>query len=138
MHKERVAQYMRRGAITCSEETSLHFVAHIMVVNRIRYCVVLNENHEVRGLISADNMINAFGRDFDRTSAKEILNRDMIVAVTLDTPIEEAVALMAKKGIEHLVVVSDKAGGSRAVIGMVYASDIISRMARSKEQEALS
>ncbi|MGD0885636.1 MAG: CBS domain-containing protein [Thermodesulfovibrionales bacterium] len=137
MHKESVAQCMRRGAITCSEETSLHFVAQIMVVNRIRYCAVLNEMHEVKGLISADNMINAFGKDFDQITAKEILNRDMIVTVSLDTPIEEAVALMAKKGIEHLIVVSEKTG-SRAVIGMVYASDIVSRMARRKEQEALS
>jgi predicted transcriptional regulator len=108
-----------------------------MVVNRIRYCAVLNEMHEVKGLISADNMINAFGKDFDQITAKEILNRDMIVTVSLDTPIEEAVALMAKKGIEHLIVVSEKTG-SRAVIGMVYASDIVSRMARRKEQEALS
>jgi len=137
VHKESVAQCMRRGAITCSEETSLHFVAQIMVVNRIRYCAVLNEMHEVKGLISADNMINAFGKDFDQITAKEILNRDMIVTVSLDTPIEEAVALMAKKGIEHLIVVSEKTG-SRAVIGMVYASDIVSRMARRKEQEALS
>jgi len=137
VHKERVAQYMRRGAITCSEETSLHFVAQIMVVNRIRYCVVLNAMHEVKGLISADNMINAFGRDFDQTSAKEILNRDMIVTVSLDTPIEEAVSLMAKKGIEHLMVISEKVG-SPAVIGMVYASDIIAKMSQRQEREALS
>ena len=137
LHKERVAQCMRRGAITCSEETSLRFVAQIMVVNRIRYCAVVSEDHEVMGLISADNILNAFGRDFDQTAVKEILSRDTIVTVTLGTPIEEAVSLMAKKGIEHLVVVSDRAG-SRAVIGMVYASDIAAKMARRQELEALS
>ena len=137
MPNERVAQYMRRGAITCSEETSLHFVAQIMVVNRIRYCAVVNEIHEVMGLISADNMISAFGKDFDQMTAKAILSRDTIVTVTLNTPIEEAVTLMAKKGIEHLIVVSERVN-SRAVIGMVYASDIIAKMARRQEQEALS
>jgi CBS domain-containing protein len=128
---------MRRGAITCSEETSLHFVAQIMVVNRIRYCVVVNEMHEVKGLISADNMINAFGRDFNQTTAKELLNQNTMVTVTLGTPLSEAVALMAKKGIEHLIVVSDRVG-SRAVIGMVCASDIVAKMARRQEREALS
>src|SRR5208283_1707116 len=112
---ERVAQYMRRGAITCGEETSLRFVAQIMVVNRIRYCAVVNETHEVRGLISADNIINAFGRDFDQMTAKSILSRDTIVTVTLNTPIGEAVTLMAKRGVEHLIVVSERAD-SRAVI----------------------
>ncbi|HXW68418.1 MAG TPA: CBS domain-containing protein [Dissulfurispiraceae bacterium] len=137
MHKERVAQCMRRGAITCSEETSLHFVAQIMVVNRIRYCTIVNANHEVRGLISADNMLNAFGRDFNETTVKEILNPDTIVTVTLGTPIEDAVALMAQKGIEHLVVVSERAG-SRAVIGIVCANDIVAKMARRQELEVLS
>jgi predicted transcriptional regulator len=128
---------MRRGAITCSEETSLRFVAQIMVVNRIRYCAVIKENHEVVGLISADNMINAYGNDFDKTKAKEILRRDTMETVTLATSLEEAVSLMARKGIEHLIVVSDR-GGSRAVIGLVYASDIIARLAGRQEQEPQS
>jgi predicted transcriptional regulator len=128
---------MRRGAITCSEETSLRFVAQIMVVNRIRYCAVIKENHEVVGLISADNMINAYGNDFDKTKAKEILCRDTMETVTLATSLEEAVSLMARKGIEHLIVVSER-GGSRAVIGLVYASDIIARLAGRQEQEPQS
>jgi len=37
------------------KETTLHFVAQIMVVNRIRYCVVLNNNREVVGLISSEH-----------------------------------------------------------------------------------
>ena len=136
IHKERVAQIMRRGAITCNEDTSLHFVAQIMVVNRIRYCAVVAGTHEVRGLISADDMIDAFGKDFDKMKAKEIPDRDTMLTVTLNTPIKEAVALMAKKGVEHLIVVSDRAD-SRAVIGMVYASDIIAEMAHRQEGGAL-
>lgn len=126
---------MRRGAITCSEETSLQFVAQILVVNRIRYCAVISEKHEVRGLISADNMIDAFGRDFNQTKAKNILAQDSILTVTLGTPLKEAVSLMAEKKIEHLLVVSDRPG-SKAVIGMVYACDIIARMARRQEERS--
>lgn len=137
MNEERVGQFMRRGAITCSAETSLRFVAQIMVVNRIRYCAVTNENHEVVGLISADNIINAFGRDFDQTKAKDVLIPDTVVTVTPSTSLKEAVALMAKKRIEHLIVVSERAE-SKAVIGMLCSSDIIARMARRQEQEVPS
>lgn len=137
VNRERVVQCIRRGAITCNEETTLHFVAQIMVVNRIRYCVVLNNNHEVVGLISSDAMINAFGKDFGTTRAKDILTRDGIATVTLSTPLKDAVALMAKEGIEHLIVVSDKAE-RRAVIGMLFASDIIACMAEEREQGVAS
>jgi len=134
MSEERVAQCIRRGAITCSEETSLIFVSQIMVVNRIRYCVVTNKNHEVLGLISADKMIDAFDKDFARRKAKDIVSADAIVTVTPSTPLREAVDLMAKKRVEHIIVVSDRPG-SRAVIGIIAAHDIVGRMARRQEQE---
>lgn len=132
MNEELVGQFMRRGAITCNAETSLRFVAQIMVVNRIRYCAVTNDNHEVVGLISADNIITAFGRDFDQTKAKDILIPDAVVTVVPSTPLREAVALMAKKRIEHLIVLSERAG-SKAVIGMLCSVDIIGRMALRQE-----
>lgn len=137
MNRERVAQCIRRGAITCNEETTLHFVAQIMVVNRIRYCVVLNNNREVVGLISSDTMINAFGKDFGTARAKDIITGDSITTVTLSTLLRDAVALMSREGVEHLIVVSDKAG-SRAVIGMLFASDIIAYMAEERGQGAVS
>jgi CBS domain-containing protein len=133
MSEERVAQCIRR-AITCSEETSLIFVAQIMVVNRIRYCVVINKNHEVLGLISSDQMINAFDKEFDRRKAADVVSRDDMVTVTSSTPLREAIDLMAKKRIEHIIVVSDRPG-SRAVIGIIAASDIVAGMARRQEEE---
>jgi len=44
---------------------------------------------------------------------------------------------MSREGVEHLIVVSDKAG-SRAVIGMLFASDIIAYMAEERGQGAVS
>ena len=108
-----------------------------MVVNRIRYCVVLNNNREVVGLISSDTMINAFGKDFGTARAKDIITGDSITTVTLSTLLRDAVALMSREGVEHLIVVSDKAG-SRAVIGMLFASDIIAYMAEERGQGAVS
>jgi CBS domain-containing protein len=133
MSDERVSMCLRRGAITCSEETSLIFVAQIMVVNRIRYCVVINKKHEVVGLISADQMINAYDKEFGRRTAVDIVARDVLVTVTPSTPLREAIDLMAKKKVEHIIVVSDRPG-SRAVIGIIAARDIIAGMARDRRK----
>ena len=137
MSEERVAQRIRRGAVTCSEETSLIFVAQIMVVNRIRYCVVINKKHEVLGLISADMMINAFDQDFDQRKAADIVSLHPILTVTPATPLKDAIALMTKKRVEHIIVISDRPGSS-AVIGIIAASDIVTSMAQRQEPEGQS
>lgn len=134
MSEERVSECLRRGAITCSEETSLTFVAQIMMVNRIRYCVVINKNHEVQGLISADKMIDVFNAQFAGMKARDIVSRDAILTVTPATPLREAIDLMASRRIEHIIVVSDRPG-SRAVIGIIAARDIVARMARKQEKD---
>jgi predicted transcriptional regulator len=108
-----------------------------MVVNRIRYCVVINKNHEVHGLISSDQMINAFDTEFGRRKASDIVSRDDFATVTLSTPLREAIDLMAKKRVEHIIVVSDRPG-SKAVIGIITASDIVAGMARRQEEEGRS
>ena len=137
MSEERVAQCIRRGAVTCSEGTSLIFVAQIMVVNRIRYCVVINKNHEILGLISADMMINAFDQKFDQRTAADIVSRDDMLTVTSSTPLREAIDLMSQHRVEHIIVVSDRPG-SRAVIGIIAASDIVAKMAGRQEEEGRS
>jgi CBS domain-containing protein len=134
MSEERVSKCIRRGAITCSEDTSLIFVAQIMVVNRIRYCVVTNKSHEVLGLISADKMINAFDKDFAMMTAKDIVSREAIVTVTPSTLLSDAVGLMAKKWVEHIIVVSERPG-SRAVVGIIAAREIVAGMARRQDRE---
>jgi len=127
--EETVMHFMRRGAITCTEETSIREVAQIMVVNRIRYCVVVNSAHEVVGIISARSILKAFGKDLDKTRAKDIL-QPYTITIHPSSPLSEAIEIMCKKKIEHLIVVSEKPG-SKAVLGILYASDLVKEMAES-------
>ena len=127
--EEKVMHLMRRGAITCTEETSIREVAQIMVVNRIRYCVVVNSAHEVVGIISARSILKAFGKDLDKTKAKDIL-LPYTITIYPSSPLKQAIDIMHKKRIEHIIVVSDKPG-SKAVLGILHASDIVSKMADS-------
>jgi CBS domain-containing protein len=122
---------MKRGAITCSEEASVREVAQIMVVNRIRYCVVVNQKHEVLGIISARSILRAFGRGLDSTKAKDIL-LPYTITITPSSPLFEATELMAKKRIEHLIVVSGRPD-SKVVCGLLHGEDLVRAMAKNQE-----
>ncbi|NSW86968.1 MAG: CBS domain-containing protein [Syntrophobacteraceae bacterium] len=124
---EKVMHLMRRGAITCAEDTTIQEVAQIMVVNSIRYCVVINGRNEVQGIISARSILKAYGRNLNATRAKDIL-LPYTVTITPSSSLNEAVELMSKKRIEHLIVVSDRPG-SKAILGLLHAEDIVNRMA---------
>lgn len=129
--EDRVARLMRKGAITCGEEASIRQIAQIMAVNSARYCVVINHNHEVLGIISARSILKAFGRDLDKTMAGDILLPHTLT-ITANTPLKEAIHLMDKQKIEHLIVLSDRPGG-KAVLGMLHVEDIIEKMATNQE-----
>ena len=119
---------MRKGAISCSEETSVREVAQIMVVNSTHYCVVINQNREVTGIISSRSILKAFGQDLDHIKARDILV-PYTFTITPLTPLKEAVQLMDKRKIEHLIVVSDRQG-SKAILGLLHVEDIVDRMAQ--------
>jgi predicted transcriptional regulator len=125
--EEKVLRLMRKGAITCSEETSVREVAQIMVVNSTHYCVVINHNHEVIGIISSRSILKAFDRDLEQTRARDILV-PYTFTITPSTPLKEAIQLMDKRKIEHLIVVSDRPG-SKAILGLLHVEDIVDRMA---------
>jgi len=131
--EEKVMRLMHKGSLTCSEDTSIRDVAQIMVVNSSHYCMVINQKHEVMGVISARSILKAFGRDLDHTKAKDIL-LPYTFTITPSTPLKEAIQLMDKKKIEHLIVVSDRPG-SKAILGLLHVEDIVDRMARNEERQ---
>lgn len=130
---EQVRQLMRRGAMTCNEEMSVRSIAQIMVVNRLQYCVVINRQCEVKGIISADSLLRAYEKDIDATRARDILQPYSFTA-TPATPLADAIALMTRKKIEHLVIVGDPPR-NRSVLGILHASDIVKRMAHTAKRE---
>ena len=129
--EEKVIRYMKRGAVTCSMETSIRDVSQIMGWNRVHYCVVTNEQHEVEGIISARSILKAYGKDLDKTKAGDIL-LPYTITITPNSSLDEAIKLMAKRKVEHLVIVADNPS-SKAILGILHASDIISKMAQAKE-----
>jgi len=128
--QKRVMNLMKKGAISCGEETSIKEVAQILAVNSTRYCVVTNKEHEVLGIISARSILKAFGKDLDDTSAKEIL-LPHTYTISPNMPLSEAIRLMDRRKIEHVIITSDRPG-SKAVLGMLHIEDVIADMVREE------
>jgi predicted transcriptional regulator len=128
--QDRVMNLMRKGAISCGEETSIKEVAQILAVNSTRYCVVTNKEHEVLGIISARSILKAFGKDLDHTLAKEIL-LPHTYTISPNTPLSEAIRLMNRRKIEDVIVTSDRPG-IKAVLGILHVEDILSAMVREE------
>ena len=128
--QQRVMNLMKKGVISCGEETSIKEVAQILAVNSTRYCVVTNKEHEVLGIISARSILKAFGKDLDDTSAKEIL-LPHTYTISPNMPLSEAIRLMDRRKIEHVIVTSDRPG-SKAVLGMLHIEDVIASMVREE------
>ncbi len=126
-------ELMRRGALTCAMDTSIKEVAQIMVVNRTRYVVVTDERNAVAGIISARSILKAWGKDLEKTKAKDVL-LPYTVTITPDTPLVDAIKEMQKRRIQHLVIVSERPPHKQAV-GILSASDLVVHMARAKKTE---
>lgn len=125
---EFVKDLMRHGAITCTVDTPVKEIAQIMVVNRIRCVVITDEHGAVVGIISGRSILKAWGKDLDKTTAKDIL-LPYTVTTTPDTPLAEAVKIMQKRRIQHLVIVSEKPPHQR-VVGILAAVDLVKYMGR--------
>ena len=114
---------------------SVRSVAQIMVVNRLRYSVVINKQCEVKGIISADSILRAYDKNIDNLRARDIIE-SYSYTTTPTTLLSEAIAIMEKKKIEHLIIVGDPPR-NRSVLGILYASDIVRSMVQYKNWEGI-
>jgi CBS domain-containing protein len=132
MLEKKVMHAMRPGAFTCTDDTTLRDVAQIFTINNIRYCVVVNDEREILGVISARSILMGFGKDLEQTTAGDILV-PYTVTIGPNTPLKGAVDIMIRKKIEHLIVIPDRPG-AKAILGMLHAEDIVNRMVTGWEK----
>ncbi len=123
----RVCDLMHKGVISCYPEDRVKELAQMMDQNQIRCIVVMDEMGEVWGLVSIMELLPFFGKDLEQIRAQEIM-RPFKIEVDPQWPISEAVQLMKKKKIEHLIVI-DPHAGPRRPIGILTSFDILQFMA---------
>ncbi len=129
--KEGVAREIMMGSpVTLKPEDSLDLANDVIALGRIRHIPVVQDGRLV-GMITERDLIGAaaskiFGLKQASKSAllKTVKIKDVmkkrVVTVAPDTPIKEAVHLMADKKIGCVPVVSDG-----ALVGLVTTTDVL-------------
>jgi CBS domain-containing protein len=129
--KEGIAREIMMGSpVTLKPEDTLDLANDVISLGRIRHIPVVQDGRLV-GMITERDLIGAaaskiFGLKQASKSAllKTVMIKDVmkkrVITVTPDTPIKEAVHLMAEKKIGCVPVVSDG-----VVVGLVTTTDIL-------------
>lgn len=142
---------MTRDVITVTPETGIEELAKILVEHKISGAPVVNENNELIGIVTENDLISrnkrihipTFVRLFDafimleRPSKMEEEIKKMIattvgdictknvITVSEDTSVEDVATIMAEKKV-HLIPVVD----GKKVVGIIGKVDIVKAMAK--------
>ena len=98
-----VEEVMMTGVVTCHPDTSLGDVARIMSGYGI-HCVVVVDSREEGDRWSVISDLDLMAAAGSNKTADEAAHTD-VVSIPSNAPLERAAALMAKRGVHHLVVV---------------------------------
>ncbi len=117
----------------CASKDSLKSVAEKIVVNRAAACVVKDQG-DVVGIITDSDVVDhvARGIDLDRTKAGDLMSPGEVISKSFgsalpfiqlseDETIENALKVLAKGGIHHILV---RGAGGR-IVGIVSAVDLL-------------
>ncbi len=119
----KVYDLMHRGVIFCYPDDTAKQVAEMMVENRIRSIAVVDETGEVWGSVSRLDLLRHYGEDLETIKAQEIM-RPYTLEVDPQWPIEQAIELMKKRRIEHLLI-TESYTVSRRLVGILTNYDIV-------------
>ncbi len=127
MAEKTVSDWMHRGVISCSSETSVEEIARIMESQDISALVVVNEAGDATGVISRTDLVNArfvqpYLKHWRGMTAAHLMSKP-VISVTEDTLIREAASLIREKHIHRLVVV-ERVGKRLQPIGILSVTDL--------------
>ena len=122
----KIHDLMHKGVLFCYPEDSVKDVAMMMHENQVRAVAVVDETGEVWGVISVMELIPLYGKDIETIKTEEVM-RPYKIKVDPQAPVEDAIELMKKREIEHLIIIDPHAGPKRPV-GILTSFDIVQYM----------
>lgn len=122
----RICDIMQRSVVSCQPDDTARDVARLMKANGTYAIVVTHESGEVWGLVSMMEVVRHFGADLEELSAEDIM-QPYRKEVDPQWTLAEAIDLMKRRKIEHLIIV-DPHAGPRRPIGMLSTSDVVRHM----------
>ena len=119
-----VGDVMSRGVITCAPETGLAAVAATMATHGFHAALILApEGGRALVITDLDLIRAALSDDLDRTAAD--LAREPIATIPPAAPLEQAVALMAKQELTHLLVAEPGGGWPAGVLSSLDVTAVV-------------
>ncbi len=104
-----LSEIMTTNVVSISPETSADVCAKLMVENKIGSIVVRGQNNKALGIITKENLIKkviAANADASTVLALDLMTSPVITAPQTMTIIQ-AMQLMSKQGIRHLVILNE-------------------------------
>ena len=117
-----VASYTTRGVITLDSTKNVQDAAKVMSELNIG-CIIISEDGVPAGIITDKDLVSkvvARDKKPSQTSVVEIMSSP-IVTIPSSATIQEALAIMIKKGINHLIVTE-----KGSIIGVFSYRNLIS------------
>ncbi len=153
----KIGKVMQTNVVTVTPCTPVQEVAKLIVNNNIRAVPVLDENGEVQGIITEEDLIfqlayripqahiRILGEDiflddiFEATKANkkklaaktagELMN-DTVVSVSANADIKDAATIMLEKSVDSILVMDEE-----EVKGLVTRHDIVKSFAIDNEED---
>lgn len=130
----KISDAMHHKADWAEAETSVSDVAKMMAKNDIG-AVPVGKKDKLIGMITDRDIalrVVAKGRDPKKTSAEEVMTKDIIYCRTTET-VEDAIHLMDQKKIRRLPVLDD----NKRLVGMLSLGDVSHAVSRELSGELL-
>lgn len=147
----RAGEIMTTGAATVGPDTSLVEAARLMIDHRISGLPVVDNGGKLIGIVTEHDLLRRKdgtrprwldrllaessgtidGRDLREKRVAEVMSKDPI-AVTAETPVREAAALMQRQGVKRVPVVEDG-----KVIGIISRANLVLALLRAAERASV-
>lgn len=130
---------MVREVITVSPNANLLEAIRMMYDQKLGSLIAVNdEDFSPDGILSKSDVLRmvAEGKNPSLLRVRDVMSSDLIVVAT-DTPLYEAIRIMAEKTLKRLPVVDLKNYKVPRLVGILTQSLVLKRLSRTNDTEAL-
>jgi len=126
--KKKVSDVMTRGVVTVKFYEPLSEVLKQMVRENISAVVVVSDDGEAMGIVSAYDIMRDL-KDKSQAEFKSMVAEDVMtpftISITPDRTLQEAAEIMVEKRIHRLPVLHSVEYKGRVPVGIISATDIV-------------
>lgn len=129
-----LSEFMHTPLFACSPSATLTMAAQEMETHNVGSLVVTDRDDRILGMVTDRDIALAIGRGSGPDTSVDRISSHTVVTIGTGADVQEAAALMGKKGVWRLPVTDD---GGRPV-GMVSINDVVGYVAQETQSLALA